>query len=303
MAAISTLISIKPRRRTAALVFAARPSPSQKPAASATTFFKPPKSSTPNTSVVERTLKVGQSNSRVSNTLSSAWEQPNVASAKLPVATSFATFAPFKTAHSGMLSASAMTWLPVRRVLPSSLTTMCPLINETAIVPGATCGAICFNKPPKNWCGSTKTKMLALFTASTASGSATTLCGSGKPGKYFTFSCSVLMISVNLRPSICSSCTHIVTVFWKSTFRWTFWPTILAIAVPQFPEPKTVTFMALARRTRGIAIWMRLAGGSCLVRMRCIFEMNGNSISACSLRTKTATSLTMLMPVGSFVSP
>jgi len=46
-------------------------------------------------------------------------------------------------------------------------------------------------------------------TASTRSGFATTLSGSLTPGKYFTFSCSWLMMSVNFLPSIISSYTHI----------------------------------------------------------------------------------------------
>mmetsp|Transcript_34620 Transcript_34620/g.98536 ORF Transcript_34620/g.98536 Transcript_34620/m.98536 type:complete len:204 (-) Transcript_34620:2328-2939(-) len=182
------LISKRPRRSTAALVFAARPKPSQKPAARATTFFKPPKSSTPKTSVVERTLKLRQLNNRHRSTQSSSREQPSVASAKLPVATSFATFAPLSTAHSGIFRRSAMTWLPVFNTLPPSSTTMWPLTSETAMVPGVTTGAILSRRLSKNWWGNTKTKMFAPVTASTGSGTATILAGSSKPGKYFTFS-------------------------------------------------------------------------------------------------------------------
>jgi hypothetical protein len=46
------------------LVFPPSPSPSQKPAPSATTFLSAPQSSTPATSLIELTRKVSQSKSR-----------------------------------------------------------------------------------------------------------------------------------------------------------------------------------------------------------------------------------------------
>jgi hypothetical protein len=45
---------------------------------------------------------------------------------------------------------------------------------------------------------------------------ATTLSGSLWPGRYFTFSCVVLMISVSLRSPIISSKTHIWRVITNS---------------------------------------------------------------------------------------
>ena len=61
----------------------------------------------------------------------------------------------------------------------------------------------------------------------------TTLSGSLWPGKYLTFSCFVLMISVSFRPSIISSYTYIST---RSTHRaglfFTLLPMILAITDP-----------------------------------------------------------------------
>mmetsp|Transcript_25852 Transcript_25852/g.74500 ORF Transcript_25852/g.74500 Transcript_25852/m.74500 type:complete len:511 (+) Transcript_25852:352-1884(+) len=292
------LISKRPRRKTAALVFAARPKPSQNPAARATTFFRPPKSSTPKTSGVERTEKLGQLNNRQSSTLCSSREQPNVASAKFPVATSFATFAPLSTAHSGILKRSAMTWLPVFKVFPPSSTTMWPFTSDTAMVPGLTTGAILSSKLSKNWCGNTKTRMFAPLTASTGSGSATMLVGRSKPGRYLTFWCSVLMISVSFLPSTISSCTHMLTEFLKSGNLLTLTPTIRAMAVPQLPEPRTTTFCASERRTRGKVMLVRLSGGSSRVMTRCSLVMKGKSISTCSLRTKVMTSWMMLMPVG-----
>ena len=61
-------------------------------------------------------------------------------------------------------------------------------------------------------------------------------------GRYLTFSCSVLMMSVRFLPSTLSWKTHMVT----SSSNWsrssTLRPTILAIADPQLPEPTMQTF-------------------------------------------------------------
>lgn len=62
--------------------------------------------------------------------------------------------------------------------------------------------------------------------------SLTTLAGNLCPGKYFTFSCVSLMISVNFLPSICSSNTYMVTRSSKFGKRAAFAPTIFAIAEP-----------------------------------------------------------------------
>lgn len=60
----------------------------------------------------------------------------------------------------------------------------------------------------------------------------TTLGGSLCPGRYLTFSCSVLMISVSRRPPTSSSSTHMFTVFSKVPSRAALLPTILAMAEP-----------------------------------------------------------------------
>ena len=64
----------------------------------------------------------------------------------------------------------------------------------------------------------------------------------GRTGRYLTFSCSVLMMSVRFLPSTLSWKTHMVT----SSSNWsrssTLRPTILAIADPQLPEPTMQTF-------------------------------------------------------------
>lgn len=60
----------------------------------------------------------------------------------------------------------------------------------------------------------------------------TTLAGNFFPGKYLTFSCVSLIISVNFLPSINSSNTYIVTRSSKFDKRAAFAPTIFAIAEP-----------------------------------------------------------------------
>lgn len=52
------------------------------------------------------------------------------------------------------------------------------------------------------------------------------------PGRYLTFSCSVLMISVNFRPPTSSSYTHMLTVASKRRNASTLWPTIPAMVEP-----------------------------------------------------------------------
>lgn len=99
------------------------------------------------------------------------------------------------------------------------------------------------------WWGKTKTRILAPSAAFLTSGSATMFGESLIPGKYlfhcqhqafslevftyFTFSCCWLMISVKLRPSICSWKTHIRTVGSnKSECCCTFCPMTRAMADP-----------------------------------------------------------------------
>mmetsp|Transcript_60696 Transcript_60696/g.195563 ORF Transcript_60696/g.195563 Transcript_60696/m.195563 type:complete len:225 (-) Transcript_60696:1413-2087(-) len=118
----SASISRRPRRITAAFVFADKPKPSQKPAVKATTFLSPPKSSTPTTSGDVRTLNSGVLRRRESNRALSSSEQASVASAKCPRATSLATLAPPMKAQPPRPRRSAMTWVPVRMPLPPSST-------------------------------------------------------------------------------------------------------------------------------------------------------------------------------------
>lgn len=61
----------------------------------------------------------------------------------------------------------------------------------------------------------------------------TTFSGSLMPGRYLTFSCSVLTISVSFLPSIISSYMYILTSVLNFSFlSTTFLPRILAIAEP-----------------------------------------------------------------------
>lgn len=62
----------------------------------------------------------------------------------------------------------------------------------------------------------------------------TTFAGSLWPGRYFTFSWSVLIISVSLRPFTVSSNTHIFTVLSNFAFCAALAPTILAMAEPLY---------------------------------------------------------------------
>jgi hypothetical protein len=63
-----------------------------------------------------------------------------------------------------------------------------------------------------------------------------------RTGRYLTFSCSVLMMSVRFLPSTCSWYTHILTSSSNSSRSSTLRPMILAIAEPQLPEPTIMTF-------------------------------------------------------------
>lgn len=64
----------------------------------------------------------------------------------------------------------------------------------------------------------------------------TTLEGSLCPGRYLTFSCSVLMISVSFLPPTSSSNTHMVTRESKCASLAVLPPTILAMAEPLVGE-------------------------------------------------------------------
>ncbi len=106
--------------------------------------------------------------------------------------------------------------------------------------------------------------------------SSSKLWGSSTPCKYFTFSWSLLIISVSLRPLTSSSWTHISTLFWNSARRWQLRAMILAMAPhsrsprgwtwlyhwenfrkiaverhPQFPEPRMATWQPIL----GTELW------------------------------------------------
>lgn len=73
---------------------------------------------------------------------------------------------------------------------------------------------------------------LPLFLSSHSKLELTTLGGSLCPGRYLTFSCCVLMISVSFLPPMSSSNTHMVTRGSKCASRPALLPTILAMAEP-----------------------------------------------------------------------
>mmetsp|Transcript_16172 Transcript_16172/g.48567 ORF Transcript_16172/g.48567 Transcript_16172/m.48567 type:complete len:210 (-) Transcript_16172:1696-2325(-) len=151
---------------------------------------------------------------------------------------------------------------------------------------------------PRNWCGTTKTRMLAPLAASTASGTAMRLWGSSCPGRYLTFSWVLFMMSVNFWPPTSSSWTQIFTFFVKSGSLCTFFAMIRAMAEPQFPEPMTDTRMALEQRTCGTAMAVRLSGGSLRTTMQCTLRRKGNSKPRWCARMYLATTSTVRTPLG-----
>lgn len=68
----------------------------------------------------------------------------------------------------------------------------------------------------------------------------TTLGGSLCPGRYLTFSCSVLMMSVSRRPPTSSSSTHMFTWFSKVLSCAALLPAILAMAEPLRGQSRAV---------------------------------------------------------------
>mmetsp|Transcript_28828 Transcript_28828/g.77585 ORF Transcript_28828/g.77585 Transcript_28828/m.77585 type:complete len:222 (+) Transcript_28828:540-1205(+) len=195
------MVSARPMRMMAALVLPPRPSPSQKPAPRATTFLRAPQSSTPDTSWMEDTLKVGQSKSSCHTAPFAGVAKPTVDSQNSSRAASLATLAPMST-DTSMPPISSLMRLEMR-MGPSSLNSM-PLMREQARAPLAWLPLILGQMRVRNWWGSTKMSSVASCTALSRSGSATTLSVNFTPLRYLTFSCSVLMMSVRFLPSTCS---------------------------------------------------------------------------------------------------
>ena len=77
----------------------------------------------------------------------------------------------------------------------------------------------------------------------------TTLGGSLWPGRYFTFSWSVLMISVSLRLLIISSNTHMFTVVSNLSYLAALAPTILAMAEPLWTWRHTLIILLSRKGT------------------------------------------------------
>ena len=118
-----------------------------------------------------------------------------------------------------------------------------PLISDMALHCGAMLLRMSGQIRLRNWCGSTNTSIVAPLAALARLGLATTLVGSLAPGRYLTFSCVVLMISVRLLPPMSSSYTHICTSRSKdSGCAAVFSPIMRAMAEPQLPEPTRHTF-------------------------------------------------------------
>eukprot|EP00756_Hemistasia_phaeocysticola_P023115 Hpha_TRINITY_DN15871_c1_g3::TRINITY_DN15871_c1_g3_i1::g.187768::m.187768 len=236
-------ISSSPVRITAAFALLPNISPSQNPAPRATTFFSPPQSSVPATSEITVTLKLGRWNTLFSSfPYRSVSRTARVHSQKSPFATSFATLAPISTPTSTPRVSLITSEPSTGRLKDPFDTSTWPLIRDTATAPGLMASLQEARTLGSTWCGMFTTIMSASLTHSAASAVATMFSGSLYPGRYFTFSCAVLMISVSLRPRTISSYTYI-KAFSSKLSRWSrmFHPTIRAIAHPQLPLPRSAT--------------------------------------------------------------
>lgn len=80
----------------------------------------------------------------------------------------------------------------------------------------------------------------------------TTLLGSLCPGRYFTFSWSVLIISVSLRPFTISSNTHIFTTLSNLELTAALAPTIFAMAEPLQKKNKSELLLQVPFRSKRV---------------------------------------------------
>ena len=88
--------------------------------------------------------------------------------------------------------------------------------------------------------------------------------GDARTGRYLTFTCVSLMISVRFFPSTCSSYTHMLICVSNMSFDAAFRPMMRAMAEPQLPDPTRQTFSGMAACARG----RRASGAACAARAR-----------------------------------
>mmetsp|Transcript_20685 Transcript_20685/g.53450 ORF Transcript_20685/g.53450 Transcript_20685/m.53450 type:complete len:217 (+) Transcript_20685:753-1403(+) len=215
----------------------------------ATTFLSAPQSSTPGTSLTTFTRNVSALKSFCHTAPDAMSLAPTVDSQNWSWATSLATLAPISTEMSMPLISFLMrSEMSIGLLSTNSM----PLMSEMPRAFGAYEPFMLGTVRGRNWWGSTKISSVASFTAFSRLGSATMLVGSLMPGRYLTFSCVSLIISVRFFPSICSSNTHMFTVVSKSAWRSQLLPTMRAMAEPQFPEPMMATFSGIVRCASGV---------------------------------------------------
>mmetsp|Transcript_9224 Transcript_9224/g.27488 ORF Transcript_9224/g.27488 Transcript_9224/m.27488 type:complete len:264 (-) Transcript_9224:342-1133(-) len=174
-------VSLSPIRMIAAFVFPPYPSPSQKPAPSATTFFIAPHSSAPATSVTACTAKSLVLKSLHHLRPFSGFVHPIVASAKSPLATSLATLAPISTDMSTtgapsdfFISSCSKSEMRMGFMSPSFSNSM-PLMREQPMAPFANLPSIFGTMGARKLCGMTNTIIVAPSTQVATSGHATML--------------------------------------------------------------------------------------------------------------------------------
>mmetsp|Transcript_26240 Transcript_26240/g.69574 ORF Transcript_26240/g.69574 Transcript_26240/m.69574 type:complete len:260 (-) Transcript_26240:345-1124(-) len=184
------IVSLRPIRMIAAFVLPPSPRPSEKPAPKATTFLSAPHSSAPATSGHAVTAKSGVLKSLHHLRPSAAFGQPIVASAKSPLATSFATLAPISTDMDTSQSPVMPFFISVckrsemRMGLNSPpFSNSMPLMSEMPIASFANAPSIFGTIGARKLCGMTKTIIVAPVTHSLISGHATMFGGSGMPGR------------------------------------------------------------------------------------------------------------------------
>mmetsp|Transcript_112813 Transcript_112813/g.299695 ORF Transcript_112813/g.299695 Transcript_112813/m.299695 type:complete len:356 (+) Transcript_112813:299-1366(+) len=192
-------ISFMPMRINAATVLDDIPMPSRMPFPMATMFLRAPHIWGPSTFLTVATGKKGRETTGCSQMRSSRFLQPSVDSLNCPKATSFAMLAPMRqqTCDEGNPSSWATTSV-TGKSLPSANST--PLASKMSLADLFRNGFIFWHVGTMYWSGTPTTTRSAPAMAVSMSGSAFRLSGSFTPGKYLTFSLSLLMMVLSLVP-------------------------------------------------------------------------------------------------------
>src|ERR1017187_4993261 len=142
-ATTSLVISASPRVISAATVLYPKSIPNRTPAAMATMFFKAPPSSTPMTSSLVYTRKLGSLNSRCTRAASSLSDEAMVMAVGSPFATSLANVGPLMAPIRGTkpLAAPLNSWV-ITSVMRSRESFSIPLVALTNSISGRSCGSM-----------------------------------------------------------------------------------------------------------------------------------------------------------------